>query len=102
MEALEWREELVGVRRIEARAVVFDEVDRLVRCARATDLDLRVGRLRRELPRVPEQVLEGDLEELLVADRVHRGREFQVDRATWLAPAELRDDLIHEDAEIDL
>src|SRR5438270_7243677 len=62
MQPLKNTEEFVGVAHVEARAIVFDEVDDLACHPRASDLDVADRAVTRELDRVAEQVYEELLE----------------------------------------
>src|SRR5260370_1183442 len=71
VEALEWLEQARREARVEADAVVLDEVDGLL-AAHDAHLDARTGALPRELPGVAQQILEGDLQEPRVSARLER------------------------------
>src|SRR6266704_3710241 len=67
VEPLERAEQLVGVRHVEPHPIVPHEVHRMAVLRRDPELDPRLLALRGELPRIPQQVLEDDLEEAGVA-----------------------------------
>src|SRR5216117_2490007 len=59
MQPLERAEELVGIRHVEARSVVADEKGPAPAILQGADFDAWPGRLRGELPGVPDEVIEG-------------------------------------------
>ena len=67
VQALEGAEQLLGVRHVEAGAVVPDEEDALGALAVGADLDARRGLLAGELPGVAQQVLERRGEQASIA-----------------------------------
>src|SRR5256885_4895750 len=71
MQALKRAEELVGVGHVEARSVVADEEGRAAAILQGADFDVRLRRLRGELPRVSNEVVEGGPQQMRIAFGAH-------------------------------
>src|SRR5437660_10178010 len=101
VEPLEWSEELVGVRHIESGAVVAYGEDRLADSLLLTEYNARVGPLGRELPGIPEQVVEDDRDEVAVAPHDKPLGDLDGALARRLSPTQLRDDTCRQGREAD-
>src|SRR6185436_17784640 len=97
VQALEGLEQLRGVDRIEADAVVADEVNALFRAAQ---LDARLWLLAGELPGVAEEVLEGDGGQGGIDLRLEARGDLHRDGAAGVALAQVLDDACPQRAEI--
>src|SRR5256714_1303660 len=101
VETLERAEQLAGVRHVEARAVVADEVDCLATLLLPPESDLRRVALRGELPGVAQKVDEHDFQQSLVAARREPVLDVDRHRPLAIALAQLSDDRARELAQVD-
>jgi hypothetical protein len=102
VEPLEGGEQLRGVGHVEPDAVVLDAEDALTVRLAGTEGDDRLGPRARELPGVPEQVLQHDPEELRVTPRLEPWCDLPGDPPRRVAVAELSRDGAGQLAQIDL
>src|SRR5712691_4345641 len=89
VQALESAKELVGVRHVEAGAVVAHIENRAPIVAETADLYAWLVRLCRELPRIPNQVLECRPQQPRIRARTHAVPDGDVDLALWLTALQL-------------
>src|SRR5207302_1886250 len=81
MQALKRAEKLVAVGHLEARPVVADKIGRAPVILQGADFDARFRRLRSELPRVSDEVIEGGPQQMRVALGVYPVPDRDVHRA---------------------
>src|SRR5438309_10602024 len=84
VQTLERAKELVGVRHVKAGAVVAHIENRAPIIAKTADLYAWLVRLCRELPRIPNQVLECRLQQPRIRVRAHAVPDGYVDLALWI------------------
>src|SRR5882762_3527385 len=89
VQALERAKELVGVRHVKAGAVVAHVENRAPIVAETADLYAWLVRLCRELPRIPDQVLERRPQQPRIRVRTHAVPDGDVDLALWLTALQL-------------
>ncbi len=100
MQALKRSEQLVGVRHVEPGAVVAHEIDTLAISVGTAKLDFGVLPVAGELPRVAQQVLEGDLHKRPVSTSRQAGRDLEVDFPVRPVALKLLGDLRAQLAEV--
>src|SRR5712691_1837175 len=100
MQALERAEKLVGIGHVEARSVVADKKGRASAILQGADFDSGLGRLRGELPRVSDEVIEGGTQQMRVALGVHPFPDRDFHRAAGLALLELTRHLSRDLAQV--
>src|SRR5262245_17040999 len=88
VQPLEDPEELRRKGHVEASAVVAHEVHRLPVLLRGAELDAALGLVARELPRVPEEVVEHHPEEATVPFCLQVGRDRDLHAPLRLEPLE--------------
>src|SRR5687767_629290 len=81
VEALKRRKEPLRVRHIETRTIVAHEENRLTVPHGGTDLHVWVWRLRGELPRIADQVVEQDAHETAIGIGHHVGMHGRTELA---------------------
>src|SRR6267378_3713079 len=89
VQALERAKELVGVRHVEAGAIVAHVENRAPVVTEAADLYAWLVRLGRELPCIPDQVLECGPQQPRIRVRAHAVPHGYVDLALWLTVLQL-------------
>src|SRR5712691_5070686 len=89
VQALESAKQLVGVRHVKAGAVVAHIENRAPIIAKTADLYARLVRLCRELPRIPNQVLECRPQQPRIRVRTHAVPDGYVDLALWITALQL-------------
>src|SRR5882672_7327729 len=100
MQALKRSEKLVGVSHVEARPVVADKKCRAPAILQGADFDAGFGRLRGELPRVSDEVIEGGTQQMWVALGVHPVPDRDFHRAAGLALLQLTHHLLRDLAHV--
>ena len=100
MQALKRAEKLVGVGHLEARPVVADKIGRAPVILQGADFDAGLGRLRSELPRVSDEILEGDPQQMRVSFGKHPVPDRDFHGAAGLALLQLAHHLLRDLAEV--
>src|SRR6266849_6335036 len=100
MQALKRAEKLVGVGHFEARPVVADKKGRAPAILQGADFDAGFHRPRGELPRVSDEVLEGDPQQMRVGLGAHPVPDRDFHRAAGLALLQLTYHLLRDLAEV--
>src|SRR5438552_9025777 len=101
VQTLERPEQLVRVRHLEPRPVVPDKIGPLARLLGETELDPGRGALAGELPRVPDQVLQGRAQERRIARHDGSSGDHALHLTSGIAGTQLPDDFVREEAEVD-
>src|SRR6266516_2675332 len=100
MKALKRAEKLVGIGHVEARSVVADKKGRAPAILQGADFDAGLGRLRGELPRVSDEILEGDPQQMRVSFGKHPVPDRDFHRAGGLALLQLAHHLLRDLAQL--